>query len=556
MARVFGSLPLNAAEKAVTLALKEQLPAECTVIPGVRWAVGQGGYVRDGEADAVVLWPGLGMLVIEVKGSREIRISERGWERLEGANWVLLDRSPVDQATENAHQIVRILCDRRVWGDFPGCHGWFAVYPNGEANQVPQMFDATTIATRRDMQGLHKKVRAALEARGPASRREKFSDGISAACLEVLAATEFRIVRADGGEEVSADLDAIDMLTQQQSAALHGLFDLPSVAVSGAAGSGKTILAIWRLGSVLAAGQSGIYVCYNRRLAEALRLRHPELAPHIHSIDSLLGRACPGLQRGSDVDRFHRELLPNAAFDAVSGWGDADKFDAVLVDEAQDLSEEQVTALFAYKKETGTWALFMDKRQDVYDKRLEDSFCDVTYRLMHNCRNATKINAATNKCMEDNIPSMPGMPEGMPVAVERVRKAQMANRALQIAATWKQGADVSVAVLSPYSRANSALSNVQRAHGLEVSEQLQDLPSRGRVFFSTVKSFKGIEADCIVLVDAPAPSMLDVAFGKQDLYVACTRAKTRLVILSGEEAWAREYKEIMGLPEHVAASNG
>lgn len=547
MAKVFGSLPLNDAERKVTLALKEQLPAECFVIPGVRWATRQGNWVRDGEADAVVLWPGLGMLVVEVKGSREIRVTERGWERLEGTIWVLLERSPVDQATENAYQLARILNDRRGWRDFPGCHGWLAAYPNGEANGVPALFDPTTLATRRDMQDLRSKVKVALEARGDPQRRAQFTAAITDACLGVLSCREFQIVPADGADEVSADLDAIETLTRQQSAALQGLFDLPSIAVSGPAGSGKTILAIWRLGAVLATGQKGIYVCYNTRLADALRLKHPELAQHVFSIDSLLGRACPGLPRGPDADNFHREVLPNAAYDVVTAWPDAEKYDAVIVDEAQDLSESQVMALLAFKKNAGTWALFMDKRQDVFDRRIEDDFSDVTYRLMHNCRNAKKINDATNKCVGANVPSMPGMPEGVPVMVEHVGREQMANRALQLAAAWKQGKDVSVAILSPYARANSALANVVRAHGLQVSERLQDLPAKGSVYFSTIKSFKGIEADCIVLVDTPAPNKHNVAFNKPDLYVACTRAKTRLAILCGDGESTLAYTEQMGL---------
>lgn len=550
MAKVFGRLPLNKAEKDVVLALKAQAPHDWLVIPGVRWAKRrENGPVLDGEADIVVLVPNLGMLVIEVKGSREIRITESGWQRLDAGSWVDVGRSPVEQATANAHELKRLLCDANGWqGSFPGLFGWLVVYPNGHANAVPVLLDATTLVTRKDMTALQARVRDALIAKGGESIGANFSDGVREATAKVLTSSEFRIVPADGVQEVGEDKDAIERLNQQQFSALKGLFELPSVAVAGPAGSGKTILAVWHLQSVVDAGGKAFYTCYNKNLAESLKLKNPGLKEHIHSIDSFFGKICPRVTRGGgSLDDFLRVTLPNAVFDLVSAWNDDDKFDAVIVDEAQDLSEDQLIALQAFKKTKGVWATFFDRRQDLYKRSAEDDLgADVLYKLSHNCRNTVAINKATNACVGSEIASMPGMPDGVAVVVEKVGRSQMANRAFQLAKEWKEDSTNSVAILSPRTIAESALSGSSIGHGISLTENLAELQHPRKALFSTIKSFKGIEADCVVVIDAVSPEAGEKYFTREDLYVACTRARTRLAILVHDDQSLAYFERKLG----------
>lgn len=539
MAKVYGSLPSNQAEEDVVLLLKDQLPPDWVVLPSIRWAKrNERGFVRDGEADVVLLIPSGGMLVIEIKGSREIRVSEDGWQRLENGQWHILDRSPVEQATSNAHDLKRILCDSLGWRDqFPGLLGWMAVYPNGNANSVPALFDHTTLATRRHMAELKAKTHQALMARGPEALARSFSLAVMDEVARTLTSSEFRIVPADGAKEVGEDKEAIETLTRQQFSVLRGLFELPSIAVAGPAGSGKTVLAVMRLDALVKAGHKVLYVCFNKDLAESLRLKYPELSSHIHSINQLFGRTCPGLNVSGTERDFYGEELPNYVFDEVSAWNENRKFDAVLVDEAQDLSESQVLALQSFRKANGTWAVFLDRRQDIYQRRTEESLAaDVMYRLSHNCRNTVEINKATNAYVGGEIDSMPGMSAGVPVEVECIGRGQMANFAFQLAREWKTGGKGnSVAFLSPYVLKNSVLAKHPKGHGIELTEKLGELQHPSKAYFSTVKSFKGIEADCVVVVDAVDPNKGSPAFTMEDLYVACTRARTRLVILTEDK---------------------
>lgn len=57
------------------------------------------------------------------------------------------------------------------------------------------------------------------------------------------------------------------------------------------------------------------------------------------------------------------------------------------------------------------------------------------------------------------------------------------------------------------------------------------------VYFSTIKSFKGIEAASVIVVDLDIPRE-GTSFQAEDLYVACTRATTRLALLAKNKAAA------------------
>ena len=53
------------------------------------------------------------------------------------------------------------------------------------------------------------------------------------------------------------------------------------------------------------------------------------------------------------------------------------------------------------------------------------------------------------------------------------------------------------------------------------------------ILFNTIRAFKGLEADAIILVDIP-DFEVETFFTKADLYVGCSRAKHILVIAAKE----------------------
>ena len=536
MPRVLGNLPFNRWENEVLKALRNQLPDDWVVLPSVQWTLARNGYVRDGEADFVILIPNSGLVILEVKGSREFKVGEDGvWHRKSSdGTWFMLKESPPEQAMRNMHDLTGVLTEKNQWATFPGRFSYLVVYPQGEARNLPAMFDESTIATHRHMNQLASRLRNSLDKRGSMGRGEAFTSDIIELIIDFLKNRKFSIQKVDTADDVANDLGKIERLTRQQFACLRGLFQLPNVAVVGPAGSGKTVLALWRLRALVDQGQKAIYVCYNRALAEFLRLSNSEYSEFIWSVDRLFLTICPDLKGESGKDNFHREALPFAVIDRSSAFP---KYDAVIVDEGQDFSEEQIIALLEILVEGGVWAFFADWKQDLYAAGKGVPIgSDVVFHLHHNCRNAVKINEASNHYLNLTVESMPGMPVGVPPLVEF--SGNPAKRAWEIARQWC--GEGSVVILSPYKFEKSAMKDQALGHGLRLSKNIEDLGKINTVCFSTIKSFKGIEAAAIIVVDIGIPGE-HVSFTNEDLYVACTRATTRLALICSKKNVADYY---------------
>lgn len=536
MPRVIGSLSADRWENEVLKALKNQLPEDWVIMPSVKWTLQKKGYVRDGEADFVVLVPGSGMIILEVKGSKEFMVGDDGvWRRRQGDDlWIVLKEAPPEQAMRNMHDLAGALVEWNKWRDFPGRYAYLVAYPQGEARSLPAMFDESTISTRRHMNQMASRLRNALDKRGGHDRGAQFTQPIVESIIDYLKNRKFHVQKVDTGEDVGSDAEKIEQLTRQQFASLRGLFHLPKVAVIGPAGSGKTILAIWRLQALIDQGQAAIYVCFNRALAESLRLRYPDYADFIWNVDRLFMDFCPESKGMAGESGFHRDLLPSLVMDKAANLP---KYAAILVDEGQDFSEEQVIALLDLLSEDGMWAFFADWKQDLYGAGKGTPIgAEVVFHLHYNCRNTKKINETSNKFLNTNIESMEGAPIGMSPLIET--SGDQAKRAWELAGQWSGKG--SVAILSPYKLENSAMVGQVSGHGLRLSTDIKDLGKEGMVFFSTIKSFKGIEAASVIIVDLGIPGD-HVAFTEDDLYVACTRATTRLALLSTKKAVVEHY---------------
>ena len=115
-------------------------------------------------------------------------------------------------------------------------------------------------------------------------------------------------------------------------------------------------------------------------------------------------------------DEFHRQILPGMVMDRAYGY---DKYDAIIIDEGQDLSEEQIIALLELLVVEGLWAFFADWKQNLFRAGNDTPIgAEVVFNLHHNCRNTVKINDASNHYLNTRIESMPDMPSGIEPTIE------------------------------------------------------------------------------------------------------------------------------------------
>ncbi|MGZ6827711.1 MAG: nuclease-related domain-containing protein, partial [Mycobacteriales bacterium] len=115
--------------------LRRELPDECTLLHGVRVPSGPDGR----ELDLVVLWPGVGIGVVEVKGGTVSCDDDDRWWSSRGAARTRIG-NPMEQVQTARHELHRLLDERRL----PAARArtqHLVVLPH---TSIPQDFDPTS----------------------------------------------------------------------------------------------------------------------------------------------------------------------------------------------------------------------------------------------------------------------------------------------------------------------------------------------------------------------------------------------------------------------------
>lgn len=363
-----------------------------------------------------------------------------------------------------------------------------------------------------------------------------------------------------------------------------------NVHVKGLAGTGKTVLAVKECLRVAKEGERRsdhrvriLFVCYNRGLYCKLR-ENPLLQEarkyaqvtvtyfHKYVADSFLSKNTDQNDvRNSDwndeIKDYYEEVYRDI-HEILDEVIDEYHYDYIFVDEAQDFKyiwfkEVLEPSLWQHLDETaqemqfGKLYLFSDVNQTLYERdRLSDTDFTVI-QLNRNLRNSRQIARCGNEALKDDrVVPLPF--SGEDVVVHRVREPEARARKIteeveRIRATHGAAADIVVLVPSLGSMTVTSLSDnvfriVDSGRWRRIVSNEESLDS-SRIPVYTIKSFKGLEANFVILADIPGVSAPGNQGGEwyseSDFYVACTRAMFSLIILPATEAGYREVKDLV-----------
>lgn len=340
--------------------------------------------------------------------------------------------------------------------------------------------------------------------------------------------------------------------TDEQARAVAGLREERQVVVRGGAGTGKTVLGIGEAVRLAEAGQKTLFTCFNKAVGAYLSdsVERPALSvAHLDSLISDLIKA--GGTEGKipdDVAEDERMELfrPLAAIEAVDRLGEDSRFDALVVDEGQDLlTQPRVDVLNALLRgglRDGVWRVFWDPLQALFmpDGRASLGLLSsggarpVTYPLALNCRNtvdvATRVEHLSGVELEE-ISLVEG-PE--PTDIEWRNTKDEAKR-LRAAVKELLEAGIpreSITVLSPRRFVSSVASGIDDA-AVPIRDRSGEMPEADPavIAFSTIQAFKGLESEAVLLVDVDD---LDSDRMRSLLYVGASRARTVLGTLRSD----------------------
>ncbi len=545
----------NVGERDVAMALVVQLPDDVVIYHSYPWLKSdRNDYSRkvtlwEGEADFVIVHPKAGILILEVKGG-DIHYDHgnRGWYRQETSQQVQI-KDPFEQARRNTHALEKEIRKASFPGKerIPCPYGYAVIFPHCDfKGPAPPGADTSMIFSGPDLERLGQRITKLLglwkHGTNPVSLSKEEMTGIQLGLSPAfqLLPVLFR--------QVKEQEDRILRLTDDQVRLLQFLGAHKRAAIKGVAGSGKTILATAQAQRFAREGLKTLFVCYNRSLAEWLESNLPDEFRDLIVIDTFHGlcaRFCrkariPFAPNWNDGGEFWQSKATDLLLSALDNVGD--RFDAIVVDEGQDFEADWWIALEMLNSggDKGPFYIFFDPAQNLFvDQELSIPDVGIPFDLPTNCRNTKEIAITCGKIRDVEIPVRPDAPSGIPTEVQLIPKADArANKVRQIVERWVGTGKLKagqIAVLSPFDKQKSCLNEHTMLGRIPICTNPSEWRANKGILFSTIRSFKGLEADAIIVIDVPNPET-DKYFSVADLYVGCSRAKHLLSVITTDKA--------------------
>jgi len=530
-------------------AFERLLPEDMMVFYGVAWlAKRRNGDARDGEADFLLIDRERGLLVVEVKGGKIARDGKTGrWTSTDRGGAVHSLDDPVEQAKRNKYALRDKIHSLPGWGKHWIRIGHAVAFPDCviESGNTPLDLPEQIAIFADSLRWLPEKVDAIYRYWSSDELAKKGLDDVRMRLLERTFAPQIE-TRIPLGVSLNEEERQIVALTESQRTILTGLKRQRRVAVSGAAGTGKTFLALEKAKSLAAEGYRTLLTCFNKGLGEYLRESAGEqeklTVKHFHLLCDDLAQAAGVTVMGpaklaSEQEFFDREL-PEALIRALGMRPDA-RFDAIVVDEGQDFSQADwwvALQLALSDPDDSILYVFHDANQMLFspDRGLPEGL--TPFDLAENLRNTKAIHALASRYYEGGDLDAVG-PDGRPVELIEADDAQAVRRELSRVLHHlikdKHVPAEDIAILSGHRLEKGPLAGLDRVGAFELTESIEGEP--GKVTVATIHRFKGLERPVVILIDIDSYVERD---DSEVLYVGLTRARLHLVVLGSTDTIA------------------
>ena len=509
------------AERVAWQALREQLPDDAVLWSNLSLSDRKG----DCEADLVVLWPGVGIATVEVKGGHVTRADDGSWVQVHQDG----RRSPIDpvkQARRTRYALRDFIRQHSSLHDLRMTHlvafPFTAVDNDFAAPDCPRwmILDSTDITAL----AAHKLESALHGVEGAAAAGHAQVDEIIR-CLTSPPGPQRELLGALAERE-----HAVEKLTAQQSGILRQLRSNPRILVRGGAGTGKSFLAVDQARRLSREGQRVAFVCYSRGLASFVRRRFDSLPQddrpaYIGTFHNL------GVQWGAKPlegvgPEYWETELPIEMLALAAHLTESDRFDAIVVDEAQDFADSWWPAQLSGLRDpaSGGLTIFLDEGQRIFGREGAPPEHLVKVSLDENLRNTKQIAQTFGSLAPEQMRYLGG--NGQPVQFIPCTTENAISTADDVVVTlmdagWPPDA---IALLTTGSRHPV---QVDRVLSEGTSGYWESFWDDADAFYGSVLGFKGLERPAVVLA---VNGFRDPSRAREMLYVGMSRARDLLVV--------------------------
>lgn len=509
-----------------------------TVFYSLSW-VGVNERRTVGEADFVILHPDKGVMVIEVK-SGEIEYKNGDWIQTNTRSGVAKRIAPFVQARKSQFELL----DRLVTGikDFRlpmMCYCvWFTSININDKAELPPESPREIILDRRSLDNAEKAINTAFDYWGTKYKmvtldNQQFQKVVNVLCPHFHVVPKLR-TKIEEMEETYIQL------TKQQASLLDFLEEQKTAVIHGLAGTGKTVLAIEKAKRLALQEEQVLLLCFNSFLRDALKDNNviPNVTFHnAHSLAyEIMGRSDLPIEKVLEEFEEYLEVVFHE-----ENW----RYSNIIVDEGQDLDDRLLNRLYELvKKQGGCFYVFYDRNQYIMKNRtatwIEDAECRLV--LHKNCRNTAEVFKTSCGIMGLENVTYNDIHGEVPAAKFYTTELEFENVVCDFIARIKEEevALEDVVILTARTEDRSWIDIHKKYSGISLS----NVKEKGKILFTSIRKFKGLEAEAVLIVDASMSALVQPE-NRRLLYTGTSRAKNFLNIAMLEDVKAGDYGDYL-----------
>ena len=486
------------------------LPDDYYVIHSYRMVSVKENSLQEREADFVVFHPELGILCIEAKAGK-VHYENDTWYYANGKP--MKRGGPYEQASSLKYNIRDRFYDCGCKDLINSCKIAFAVwFPSlserllGRINLASDADRAITL-TCDDLANPEPAIRRIFDI-DVHGKKTNLTSNQARRIVERVLCPALNITPTARLEYEVAENSFIRLL-DSQAVILDFMEGQRSAAIRGAAGTGKTLIAVEYAMRMSDKGEKTLYLCRTGMLAKDIRNRvEKHKNADAHNIDSLAEMY--GMKSGS----VHEKCAALAAefYDMLGST--SFEYQHVIIDEGQDFGEDYIAEneliellydLVTIHK-NGTLYIFYDDRQKSSSKALPEFIQNVDCKLtLHvNCRNSRDIAECAIRGADVSFKQDPryraaGVPVGSKpqLFVSSSAREQRDYINKRIAQLREMGLE-DITIVTCKTIEGSALKGYKTSRRGNVTWENTGIP------FTTYTKFKGMESEAVILVDVDA----------------------------------------------------
>lgn len=510
----------------------EKLPDEYYVVHSFQVnKVKKDGSLFDGEADFVVFHRLKGMLCIEAKATR-VLYQDGEWRY--GNGRAMHSGGPFAQARRGMYAVRDYMVEHGMGSIADQCKFLFAVWfplvsqDYSRMLRLPPEAPRDLILTEEALYDPEPWLERIFRITERGKTETSINESMAARIVNEILCPKFDIAPS-----ASFDTDTkhiiFHRLLKEQAAVLNFLEEQKTAVINGAAGTGKTLVALEKAKRHALRGEKVLFLCFNAQLKDHLAKNYAH-----ENIDyyTAAGFSC-SLCRTPEPD------YPAANQLLEEMWEDGSfPYQHVVVDEGQDFGSdaieeanilETLKAIIEDTREDGSFYVFYDKLQLIQARRmpkfLEDADCKLT--LYRNCRNTENIAKTSLRPISERSPKlMENCIVGVPAKLHFCQDEDTVLGAVDDTLDRLLSDGITnIVILTCRKETNSVLTPYLRKGSYPAGKK--------DIRFTTCRKYKGLEADAVILVDVDEDTFLG-GDGKNVLlyYVGTSRARLRLDIIT------------------------